>query len=100
MRVTRGDAVIAATPVGSTASVQGRLAQQRPRPLLIRLYAGVLGDAGLLGGPARRRLGRFLLRSTPAATVVAASALADRSFHRSLKRRSPSIEASSGYRAR
>jgi diguanylate cyclase (GGDEF)-like protein len=41
----------------------------------VRLYAGRLGDLGLLGGPARRRLGRFLVRSVPAATVVGASTL-------------------------
>ncbi len=65
----------ARAPVGSTATVQARLAQQRPRPLLVRLYAAVLGDIGLAGAPARRRLGRFLLRSVPAATVVGASTL-------------------------
>ncbi len=65
----------ARAPLGSTASVQDRLAAQRPRPLLVRLYAGLLGDIGLAGAPARRRLGRFLLRSVPAAVVVAASTL-------------------------
>lgn len=67
--------VPARAPLGSTASVQARLAQQRPRPLLVRLYGSILGDIGLLGPPARRRLGRFLLRSVPAAAVVAAATL-------------------------
>lgn len=62
-------------PVGSAATVQARLARQRPRPLLVRGYAALLGDIGLLGGPARRRLGRFVLRSIPPAAVVAGAAL-------------------------
>lgn len=65
----------ARAPVGSTATVQSRLAQQRPRPALVRLHTALLGDIGLLGAPTRRRAGRFLLRSVPAATVVAGSAL-------------------------
>ncbi len=63
-------------PVGSTATVQARLAAQRPRPVAVRLYASLLGDAGPLGAPARRRLRGFLLRSLPAAGVVAGAALA------------------------
>jgi two-component system, cell cycle response regulator len=61
---------VARAPLGATASVQARLAQQRPRPLLVQLYAALLGDLGLLGAPARRRLGRFLARSLPAAVAV------------------------------
>jgi hypothetical protein len=60
---------------GSTANVQARLAAQRHRPLAIRLYAALLGDAGPLGAPARRRLLGFLLRSLPAAGVVAGTTL-------------------------
>ena len=60
---------------GSTANVQARLAAQRHRPLAIRLYAAILGDAGPLGAPARRRLLGFLLRSLPAAGVVAGTTL-------------------------
>jgi diguanylate cyclase (GGDEF)-like protein len=41
----------------------------------VRVYAAVLGDAGLIGAPARRRLRAFLLRSLPAAGVVAGTAL-------------------------
>jgi diguanylate cyclase (GGDEF)-like protein len=62
-------------PIGSTATVQFRLAQQRPRPTLVRLHAFLLGELGVAGAPARRRLGRFLWRSTPAAVVVGASTL-------------------------
>ena len=62
-------------PIGSTATVRSRLSAQRPRPLAVRLYAALLGDSGLLGAPARRRLRAFLLRSLPAAGVVAGSAL-------------------------
>ena len=60
---------------GSTATVQARLAAQRPRPLAVRLYAALFGDSGLAGSPARRRLRGFLLRSLPAAGVVAGTAL-------------------------
>jgi len=62
-------------PIGATATVQARLASQRPRPLLVRVWAGLFGDLGLAGAPARRRAGRFLLRSLPAAVVVAVAAL-------------------------
>ena len=62
-------------PVGATATVQARLASQRPRPLLVRAWAALFGDLGLAGAPARRRAGRFLLRSLPAAVVVAVAAL-------------------------
>ncbi len=62
-------------PVGSTPSVQSHLAAQRPRPLGVRLWAALFGDLGLAGSAARRRAGRFLLRSLPAAVVVALSTL-------------------------
>jgi diguanylate cyclase (GGDEF)-like protein len=62
-------------PIGSTATVQARLAAQRPRPLAVRLYGAVLGDGGPLGAPTRRRLGAFLLRALPVTGVVAATAL-------------------------
>ncbi len=65
----------ARAPIGSTATVRARLARQRPRPLLIRLHAALLGDAGIVGGPARRRAARFLGRSLPAAVAVAAGTL-------------------------
>ena len=61
--------------VGSIPTVQGRLALQRPRPVLVRLYAALLGDAGLVGRWARRRALAFLGRSLPAATAVAVVAL-------------------------
>jgi len=62
-------------PIGSVATVQARLAGQRPRPILVRAYGAVLGDLGLVGAPARRRAGRFLVRSLPAVVAVAVGAL-------------------------
>jgi two-component system, cell cycle response regulator len=62
-------------PVGATPSVRQRLAVQQPRPLLVRLYAALLSDLGLLGGPARRRGVRLALRSLPAVVAVALGAL-------------------------
>jgi diguanylate cyclase (GGDEF)-like protein len=41
----------------------------------VRLYAALLGDAGPLGAPARRRLGGFLLRALPAVGVVGGTTL-------------------------
>jgi diguanylate cyclase (GGDEF)-like protein len=68
-------------PVGGTPSVRDRLALQRRRPLLVRLWAALLGEAGLAGAPARRRARRFLLRSAPAAvTVVTGALIALRAF--------------------
>ena len=61
--------------VGTTPTVQRRLAAQRPRPVLIRLYAAVLGEAGLLGAPARRRMARAVVRSLPAVVAVGVGAL-------------------------
>ena len=61
--------------VGSTPSVQRLLARQHPRPLLVRLYAMLASDVGLLGAPARRRGVRFLLRAVPTAVAVGAAAL-------------------------
>jgi diguanylate cyclase (GGDEF)-like protein len=41
----------------------------------VRLYAALLGDSGLLGAPARRRLLAFLFRSLPALVAVPGAAL-------------------------
>jgi diguanylate cyclase (GGDEF)-like protein len=60
---------------GATPSLRGRLALQRPRPLLVRLYAFLLADAGVAGAPARRRARRFVVRSVPAVVAVAVGAL-------------------------
>ncbi len=61
--------------------VQHLLARQRPRPLLVRLYAALASDMGVLGAPARRRGFRFLLRSVPpAVAVVVAGLVALRAF--------------------
>jgi diguanylate cyclase (GGDEF)-like protein len=62
-------------PIGTTPSLRGRLALQRPRPALVRLYAALLGEAGLLGPWARRRALAFGLRSLPAAVGVATGGL-------------------------
>jgi diguanylate cyclase (GGDEF)-like protein len=62
-------------PIGQTPTVRSHLAGQRSRPLLVRLYAGLFSDMGALGGPARRRGVRFLLRSAPPAVSVAVVAL-------------------------
>jgi diguanylate cyclase (GGDEF)-like protein len=62
-------------PVGHTPTVRSRLAGQRPRPLLVRLYASIFSEMGWLGWPARRRAARFLLRSAPAAVSVVVVAL-------------------------
>jgi two-component system, cell cycle response regulator len=62
-------------PVGATATVQRRLALQRPRPLLVRLYAALLSDLGVLGAPARRRTVRLAGRSVPAIVAVGTAAL-------------------------
>ncbi|HUL59868.1 MAG TPA: diguanylate cyclase [Anaeromyxobacteraceae bacterium] len=52
-----------------------RVARRRSRPLIVRLYASVLSDLGVLGRPARRRALAFLLRSVPAAVTVLVGAL-------------------------
>jgi two-component system cell cycle response regulator len=49
---TLGGAIRA--PIGKTPSARGRLAEQRNRPLLVRLYAALFSDMGFIGGPARR----------------------------------------------
>jgi diguanylate cyclase (GGDEF)-like protein len=72
--------------VGSTPTVQRLLARQRRRPLLIRLYAMLASDVGLLGLPARRRGLRFALRAVPSAIAVAAAALVGlRAFEQDLR---------------
>jgi diguanylate cyclase (GGDEF)-like protein len=68
-------------PVGSVADVHGRLAQQRPRPLLVRVYAALFSELGLAGPAARRRARRVLLRSVPIPVAIATGALvATRAF--------------------
>jgi diguanylate cyclase (GGDEF)-like protein len=67
--------VPARAPIGSVPSVRARLALQRPRPALVKAYAAVLGEAGVAGPWARRRLAAFLLRSLPAAVAVGVGAL-------------------------
>jgi diguanylate cyclase (GGDEF)-like protein len=61
--------------------VRDRLAAQRGRPVLVRLYAALLGEAGLVGPPVRRRALRLAVRSLPAAVICgAASLLLSRAF--------------------
>jgi diguanylate cyclase (GGDEF)-like protein len=60
---------------GTIPPARGRAALQRPRPLLVRIYAFLLADAGVAGAPARRRARRFVVRSVPAAVAVGAGAL-------------------------
>ena len=67
-----------APPRAALASARGmraRLPPPRSRPLLVALYAALLGEGGLLGPAARRRAARFVVRSTPAAVALAGSAL-------------------------
>jgi diguanylate cyclase (GGDEF)-like protein len=64
----------ARAPIGSTATVRSRLSKQPPRPLLVRLYAGLFADGGLAGAPARRRFRRALLRALPALLCLAGAA--------------------------
>jgi len=65
----------ARAPIGTVADVHGRLALQRPRPLLIRVYAALFSEMGVAGPPARRRARRFLLRCVPPAVALASGAL-------------------------
>ncbi|HET7827183.1 MAG TPA: hypothetical protein VFK90_17735, partial [Anaeromyxobacter sp.] len=62
-------------PIGSAPTVRGRLALQRPRPALVRLYAALLGEAGIAGPWVRKRALAFVSRSLPAAAAVALGAL-------------------------
>jgi diguanylate cyclase (GGDEF)-like protein len=62
-------------PIGAAADVRARLALQRPRPLLVRLYAALFSEMGLAGPPARRRVRRAVLGCVPAAVAVATAAL-------------------------
>jgi diguanylate cyclase (GGDEF)-like protein len=62
-------------PIGRTPSVRSQLAAQHARPLLVRLYAAVFSDLGVVGWPARRRFARFLLRSGPPVVSVLVVAL-------------------------
>jgi diguanylate cyclase (GGDEF)-like protein len=68
-------------PVGTVADVHGRLALQRPRPLLVRAYAALFSEMGALGPPARRRARRAAVGSLPALAAIAAGAfVATRGF--------------------
>jgi diguanylate cyclase (GGDEF)-like protein len=70
-------------PVGTVRDVKARLAGQagsRSRPLLVSLYAALLGEDGLLGPAARRRFVRLALRSVPAAAVAGGAALVANRF--------------------
>ena len=60
---------------GGIPPARGRATLQRPRPLLVRVYAFLLADEGVAGAPARRRARRFVLRSVPAAVAVGAGSL-------------------------
>ncbi len=73
--MTLGPPVPVRAPVGSVTGVRARLSAQRPRPVLVRLYASLLGQSGAFGPAARRRARRFLVRSLPAAVAVATGAL-------------------------
>jgi diguanylate cyclase (GGDEF)-like protein len=73
--VTPGCPAPARAPVGSVADVHGRLALQRPRPLLVRLYAALFSEMGIAGPPARRRARRALVGSLPPAVAAAGAAL-------------------------
>jgi len=67
--------VAARAPLGSTASVRDRLDRQRPRPALVKLYALLLGDAGVAGAPVRRRLGRLLWEAVPGLAALGGALL-------------------------
>jgi diguanylate cyclase (GGDEF)-like protein len=63
------------------AEVRRRLPARRSRPLLVEIYAAIACEGGILGPGERRRFGRFLLRSAPAAVTAAlAAALASGLF--------------------
>lgn len=68
----------ARAPIGSTPELRARLSRQRPRPLLVRLYAATLGEGGVAGPRARRNARRFVLGSLPAVVAVAVGALVAR----------------------
>ena len=61
--------------VGSAREMRARIPAPRSRPLLVALYAALLGEAGLLGPAARRRGARFAMRGLPAVVAVAGAAL-------------------------
>jgi diguanylate cyclase (GGDEF)-like protein len=61
--------------IGATPTVRSRLALQRPRPLLVRAYAAIFSDVGLVGAPARRRALRLLGQAMPFAVAGATGAL-------------------------
>jgi len=62
-------------PVGSAREVRARIPPPRSRPLLVLAWAALLGDDGLVGAPARRRLARAAVRAIPAATAAVTAAL-------------------------
>ena len=61
--------------IGATPTLRSRLALQRPKPLLVRAYAAVFSDVGVLGAPARRRALRLLGRALPFAVAGGTGAL-------------------------
>ncbi len=65
-------------PLGGTRETRSHLSGQRPRPILISLYAGLLGDEGLVGRAARRRMLRSLAGAFPGAAALAVAALVAR----------------------
>jgi diguanylate cyclase (GGDEF)-like protein len=68
--------VTPALPLPSRAAdVHARLALQRRRPLLVRLWAAVRSEEGAVGPAARRRAFRLLIRALPGAVAIAVGAL-------------------------
>jgi diguanylate cyclase (GGDEF)-like protein len=61
--------------LGSARETRSRLPAPRSRPLLVALYALLLGEDGWLGPAARRRAARVALKSMPAAVALGGWAL-------------------------
>lgn len=68
-------------PVGSARELRAHLSAQRGRPVLVSVYAELLGESGVLGPVARRRFRRFVARSTPAAVAAAGAGLVASRFY-------------------
>lgn len=68
----------ARAPIGAARETRSHLAGQRERPLLVSLYAALLGDDGLVGRAARRRMLRRLALVFPGAAAAAVAALVAR----------------------
>jgi diguanylate cyclase (GGDEF)-like protein len=62
-------------PAGRARELRSRIPPPRSRPVLILAWSAVLGEDGLVGGPARRRLFRAALRALPAAVASLTAAL-------------------------